>query len=119
LSVLDPIPPVGHYQDAGLRFYVSRRQLELHSIEIRDRSLAMSGSGTLSLPAKNLNVTLVVGEPTDKSSPLTAIPEFIQGALQELVEIRIVGDPARPRVEARPLRGLDEAVRILTESRKG
>ncbi|UCG32515.1 MAG: hypothetical protein JSU68_12720 [Phycisphaerales bacterium] len=119
LGALNPVPPVGDYQDAALRFYLSRRQLDLHSIEIRDRSLVMTGSGVMNLPANSLNVVLLVGEPTEEDSPFTALPEFIQGALRELVEIRIVGEPAQPDIQARPLRGLDEAVRILTESRKG
>lgn len=119
LGALNPVPPVGDYQDAALRFYLSRRQLDLHSIEIRDQNLVMTGSGVMSLPAKNLNIVLLVGEPTEENSPFTALPEFIQGALRELVEIRIVGEPAKPDVQARPLRGLDEALRILTETRKG
>jgi hypothetical protein len=119
LGALNPIPPVGDYQDAALRFYLSRHQLDLHTIEIRDQSLVMTGSGVMNLPAKTLNVVLLVGEPTEENSPFTALPEFIQGALRELVEIRIVGQAAKPDIQARPLRGLDGAVRILTETRKG
>ena len=72
----------------------------------------------ITLLGRTLNVVLLAGQPPERSTPLTALQEFVQGALQELVEIRIVGDLDNPSIQTRPLRGIDEALRIMTESRK-
>jgi hypothetical protein len=118
LRVLDPFPAVGDYQDAEITFFIDHREVNMQSIAIRDRFLVLTGTGTMSMGGSNVNVVLLAGEPPERSSPLTALQEFVQGALQELVEVRIVGDLDNPSIKTRPLRGIDEALRIMTESRK-
>ncbi len=118
LRVLEPIPATDDLQDAEITFFIDRREVNMQSIAIRDRFLVLTGTGTMSMGGSNVNVVLLAGAPPERSSPLTALQEFVQGALQELVEVRIVGDLDNPSIKTRPLRGIDEALRIMTESRK-
>ena len=117
LRVLDPIPTLGNDQDANMRFVIDHSRVDFQAISIRDRSLFLAGTGTMRLgEEKSLDVVLLAGDPPDRSTPLTVLEEFVQGALQELVEVRIKGTLDKPAIQSRPLRSLDRAIRTLTDT---
>lgn len=117
LRVLDPIPTLGNDQDANMRFVIDHSRVDFQAISIRDRSLFLAGTGTMRLgEEKSLDVVLLAGDPPDRSTPLTVLQEFVQGALQELVEVRIKGTLDKPAIQSRPLRSLDRAIRTLTDT---
>ncbi len=113
---LAPLPAPGPQQDAFARFFVTGGELILESMQVRDRNLLLSGGGKMNLANRNLDLVLVAGAPTpgEADTPITVMQEFLEGAARELVEVRIIGTLAEPQIEARPLRGIDQAIRVLS-----
>jgi len=103
-------------QRAGAKLSISGSRIVIDSLELRDASLWMLGSGKVELPQRRLDLTIVAARP--RSWPtLPFLTELLQGTLRELIEVRATGPLDDLRFEARPLRSVQSAMRILLSRR--
>jgi len=99
-------------QQARVKFFLQGDTLQLDRLEMRGGGLSILGVGTLGLDDDQLDITLLTAKPTEWPE-LPLITEFLQGATRELMEVRVEGSLAEPRVRGRPLRSVDSALRTL------
>ena len=86
--------------------------MNLQRIELSGKALSMVGVGRMHTRTGRMELTLISGSPRELPS-LPLLEELLEGASRELLEVRVTGSLDAPRVEARPLRSLDQTLRSL------
>ncbi len=111
------IPNNDPFDDARARFYVVGNRVELEDILLNADALTLVGSGSMSLPDRGLDLSLVSGD----VSALVDVPglaAFVEGASRELVALQVTGPLTHPTVKARPFRGINEEIKRLFKKKK-
>ena len=98
--------------EARIRFAWEGTSLRLERIDIRSRDLRLVGEGTWNLSTDSVRMTLWGARP-ERWPRLAVISDLLDTASQELVQYRVEGTLADPKVTAEPLRRLNEALRRL------
>ena len=97
---------------ARVRFRWDGGDILLERIDIRSKDLQLVGEGTWKLDTDALHLTLWGARP--ESWPrLSVISDWLETAGQELVQYRVEGTWADPKVSAEPLHKLNAALRRL------
>ncbi len=111
-------PPAQPASDAAdlvdLQFVWQGQVLNLTRVDLESRDLRLVGEGTWNLETDELSLTLVGAHP--RSAPrLGVVTDLLESAGQELMQYRVTGTLASPRVRAEPLHRLNEGLRKLLE----
>jgi hypothetical protein len=97
---------------AELRFAWEGSELKFTQVDLNTRDLRLIGDGTWNLRTNMLDLTLVGVNPKD-APRIGLLTDLAELAGRELVQYRVVGDAARPKVSIEPLHGLTGTVRDL------
>ncbi|HUW85049.1 MAG TPA: hypothetical protein VMZ31_19890 [Phycisphaerae bacterium] len=111
-------PPTETLDDAFARFFLQGRTLSFEQIDLRGRGLLLYGTGSMLLPEQYLDLT-VVAATLEGMQRVPVLSELLEGAVRELVEVKIGGTVSQPRFEVSPLRSLGAALRTLFGSSAG
>lgn len=118
LNVLTFVEPEGQrQQEASAEFFLTQGRAEIKDIVLRDPGLAMIGSGSMDLDSKSLDVTLIAGNP-QRSTTIPVLTELLEGTGREIVEVQVKGPPGDAVIQARPLRGVSDAIETLIQPKK-
>jgi len=111
------VPDEDVFEDARAEFFIAGDRMQLRDISLRGSALGLVGSGSLSLPDQGVDLSFVnVGPRRWATIPL--LSDVIEGTSRELVELHVTGPLARPTVQARPFRGIQEEFERLFQRRK-
>jgi hypothetical protein len=102
-------PVEGDPQVAGLRFVWEGDTLRFTFVEIQTPELRFVGAGRWDLRSDALTMTLVAAPP----SRLGKLGDLLKGAGANLMQYRVTGTAAAPRVTVEPLRGISQALEQL------
>jgi len=99
-------------QRASVEMSIRGRRVVVDRLALRDSVMSMVGQGDIDLQHKRLNLVMVAAKPRSwPSVPLFG--EMLQGTVRELVEIRVSGPLGDLAFEARPLRSMQAALKLL------
>lgn len=97
---------------AQIRFRWEGGDISLERIDIRSKDLRLVGEGTWKLDGDAVHMTLWGARP-EHWPRLSVVSDWLESAGQELVQYRVEGTWAEPRVTAEPLHKLNAALRRL------
>jgi hypothetical protein len=99
------IPEEGAFQDCAFGFAIRGDRMFFNDIVLFGSALTLRGSGEMNIETTELDLDLDVYSPREalKIPLLTAL---LEGAAQQLAEIKVTGPAADPQITTRPLRGL-------------
>jgi hypothetical protein len=118
LNVLNLTMPLDQALDeARGEFFLLADRLQFQEIVLRGDTLALTGSGTMTLADRAVDWHLVNVSPNTWAR-VPVLAEFMEGASRELVELHITGPIAEPRVQARSFRALRDEFNRLFQKRK-
>lgn len=121
LSIFDVInwvePDDSAFHDVTMSMLIHGLQVEFEQIALEGRSIALVGTGTMTLPSQRLDLTFLTTSPRVLGR-VPLVSEILSGTLRELVEIRVSGTLNDPQVTAAPFRALEGTVRTLFEKRR-
>lgn len=105
--------PIGESVDqAVLRFVWRGSELTFSRVEIESRDLRLVGEGSWNMNTDRLSMTLLGAHPAD-APRLVVLSDLIELAGRELLQFRITGTAANPRVSAEPLHRITTPIRRL------
>jgi hypothetical protein len=97
---------------AELRFVWQGQLIRLTRVDIQSRDLRLVGEGTWSLDSDALDLTLVGAHP--RHWPRVAVlSDLLESARRDLVQYRVQGTMAAPRITVEPLYKLTDTLRAL------
>lgn len=100
------------FHDLSAEFFLEGPRIRIRDLALQGPSLAMMGSGSLQLPDRSLDLILVSTGPKEWGT-VPVLTELLKGASRELMEIRVRGPLDTPIIEARPFRGVSDAIETL------
>ncbi len=86
-------------------FFLQANHIQIKDLMLTGHSLSMMGSGTLRLPDKKLDLTLISATPR-KWGRLPVLTDLLEGTGRELMEVRVYGPIDNTAVKARPFQGV-------------
>jgi len=93
-------------------FYITGSELNLQPVEFRGDTLALSGSGTVSLPDRGLDLRLVVLR-NHRWLELSGLSSLVNRATRDLIGVRVTGSIRRPVVRMEPMNEWTDEIRQL------
>ncbi len=118
LNVLNiAVPNDGVIDEAHAGFYVMGNTVTFGDILLRGDSLILVGNGTMSIPDRGVDLTLV-NQGAGRLAGIPVVAELIEGATRELVELRVTGPLSHPNVRASPLHAITDELKQLFQKRK-
>ncbi|MGE0482332.1 MAG: hypothetical protein AB7Q17_17885 [Phycisphaerae bacterium] len=106
----------GHINEAldlaNIQFLWQGHEIQLTRVEILSRDLRLVGSGVWDLRSDRIELTLVGANPSHWPR-IAVLSDLVESAGQELLQYRVDGTLAQPRVTAEPLHSLTEPIRKL------
>jgi len=103
-QVLHLTPDENVFHDGWLRFFLSGQTVTFQRIDLQGRAVSFVGGGTMTLPGKKLDVTLLAGSPLRLQVPL--LTDILEGASREIMEVHLGGTVDKPNISPRPMRTL-------------
>lgn len=97
---------------AELRFVWEGEELKFSRVDIHSRDLRLIGMGRWNMRSDAISMTLLGATPED-APRLAVLTDLIETAGQELMQYRVEGTAAEPRVTVEPLHNLTEPLRKL------
>lgn len=97
---------------AELLFAWEGQEVKLSRIDIHSRDLRLIGMGDWNLRSDAIRMTLLGATPED-APRLSLLTDLLESAGQELIQYRIEGTAAKPRVTIEPLHNLTDPLRKL------
>ncbi|MCH8053899.1 MAG: AsmA-like C-terminal domain-containing protein, partial [Planctomycetes bacterium] len=99
------IPEEGAFQDCRFGFAIRGDRMFLNDIALYGSALTLRGSGEMNIETTELDLDLDVYSPR-KALKIPLLTALLEGAAQELAEVKVTGPAADPRITTRPLRGI-------------
>ena len=99
-------------EQAEVRFVWEGEELKLTRVDIHSRDLRLIGMGSWNMSSDAISLTLLGATPED-APRLFLLTDLLETAGQELLQYRVEGTAAEPRVTIEPLHNLTEPVRKL------
>jgi hypothetical protein len=99
-------------EQAEVRFVWEGEELQLTRVDIHSRDLRLIGAGSWNMPSDAISLTLLGATPED-APRLFPLTDLLETAGQELLQYRVEGTAAEPRVTIEPLHNLTEPLRQL------
>jgi hypothetical protein len=99
-------------EHAEVRFVWEGDELKLTRVDIHSRDLRLIGAGSWNLRSDAISLTLLGATPED-APRLFLLTDLLETAGQELMQYRVEGTRAKPRVTIEPLHNLTEPLRKL------
>lgn len=117
LSVLDiTASPTDTFDEATADFYIVGRKVSVRDIALRGGLLALVGSGVVALPDLVVDLRLV-NIPDQWWARLPLVAELMQGAVRELIQVRVTGPISQPTVRTDPVPRISDELRSLFQRR--
>jgi hypothetical protein len=114
LNYLNPTTPPDResFDRIRARFSIVEQYMRFEDILLTGPSLAFTGSGSLGLSDRYVNLRL---KPTRRESSIRIpfISEMLEGAARSLVGLRVTGPLSQPSVRAESLPGVNDTMRSL------
>jgi hypothetical protein len=110
-QVLNLTPDENVFHDGWLKFYMTRSTLTLQKIDLQGKAMSFIGGGRMDLDTGELDVVLLAGSPVRITVPF--LTEILEGASREVMEVRIRGTVAQPKIKPQPLKSLKRALETL------
>jgi hypothetical protein len=118
LTVLNlSIPDQDAFENVRAEFLVVGNHVHVNDIELRGSGLALSGSGSVSLPDWGVDLNLINVTP-HRWARIPVLADLVEGAAGELVELHVTGPLFQPTVRAVPFRAVREELNQLFKKRK-
>ena len=111
------VPPEKAFEAAQAEFFLLGNRVQLRDIVLKGSALTLLGYGSMTLPDRGVDLSLV-HVPGGRWANVPILSELLRGASRELIELHVVGPIARPRVRARPFRGIREEFQRLFQKRE-
>jgi hypothetical protein len=108
--------PTESFNEATADFYIVGRKVTLRDIIVRGGVLALIGSGALTLPDLAVDLRLI-NVPDQWWAKLPGVSQIMQGAVRELVQVRVTGPVSQPNVRTEPVPRITEELRSLFQRR--
>ncbi len=99
------IPEEGAFQDCKIDFAIRGDRMFLNDIALYGSTLTLRGSGEMNIETTELDLDLDVYSPR-KALKIPLLTALLEGAAQELAEVKVTGPAADPRITTRPLGGI-------------
>jgi hypothetical protein len=116
-QVLNFTPDENVFHDGWMKYYLTQDTLTIEQVDLQGRALSLLGSGKMTLPGKELDVTLLARSPMRIHVPL--LTELLEGASRELMEVHVTGTLNKPNIRPKPLRSLGNALKLLFPKKPG
>ena len=107
------VPQEDAFQTARAEFFVDGDQLRFSHFELHGSALELTGTGTLSIPDRGLDLVLYSVSP--RKTPISAV---ITPISREVLELHVTGSLADPKIQKRFLPGVTEEIRQLFKKRE-
>ncbi len=98
-------------------FFIVGNRVQLEDIVLRGSALSLVGSGSMTLPDRAVDLSLVNVSP-HRWARVPVLAEFVEGASPELVELHVTGPLSQPTVRVRPFRAISEEFKRLFQKKK-
>ncbi len=85
-------------QQAGIRYNIDGQTLQLETMDLRGKTSAMQGSGTVDFKSKQVQMTLYVVNQAADSVPIFG--QLLKGAREDFMQVRVRGTIQEPKVGA-------------------
>ena len=103
--------PIGEdVERAELRFVWEGSELKFSRVDIHSRDLRLVGTGRWDMHSDAISMTLLGATPED-APRLFLLTDLLESAGQELLQYRVEGTAAEPRVTVEPLHNLTQPLR--------
>lgn len=110
-QVLNLTPDENVFHDGWLQFFLQDDTITFEKIDLQGRAMSFVGRGTMTLPRRELDVTLLAGSPLRLRVPL--LTDLLEGASREVMEVKIGGTLSDPKIRPRPMRSLVAILEFL------
>lgn len=108
LNVLNlSLPEEDAFHTVEGRFDLVGSEVRFNQLVLRGSAMALAGFGRLNLKDMSVDLRFVSVSPHEWAR-IPVLSELLEGAVRELVEIRVGGNLRKPRVQAVPFRGLEQ-----------
>jgi len=110
-QVLNLTPDENVFHDGWLKFFLNDDTLTLQKIDLQGKAMSFVGGGRMDLDTGELDVTLLAGSPVRIRLPI--LTDLVEAASREIMEVRIKGTAANPRIIPQPLKSLSRALETI------
>jgi len=110
-QVLNLTPDENVFHDGWLKFFLNDDTLTLQKIDLQGKAMSFVGGGRMDLNTGDLDVTLLAGSPVRIRLPI--LTDLVEAASREIMEVRIKGTAANPRIIPQPLKSLSRALETI------
>lgn len=110
-QVLNLTPDENVFHDGWLKFFLNEDMLTLQKIDLQGKAMSFVGGGRMDLNTGELDVTLLAGSPVRIRLPI--LTDLVEAASREIMEVRIKGTAANPRIIPQPLKSLSRALETI------
>lgn len=110
-QVLNLTPDENVFHDGWLKFFLNDDTLTLQKIDLQGKAMSFVGGGRMDLNSGELDVTLLAGSPVRIRLPI--LTDLVEAASREIMEVRIKGTAAHPRIIPQPLKSLSRALETI------
>jgi len=110
-QVLNLTPDENVFHDGWLKFFLNEDTLTLQKIDLQGKAMSFVGGGRMDLNTGELDVTLLAGSPVRIRLPI--LTDLVEAASREIMEVRIRGTAANPRIIPQPLKSLSRALETI------
>ncbi len=110
-QVLNLTPDENVFHDGWLKFFLNEDTLTLQKIDLQGKAMSFVGGGRMDLNTGELDVTLLAGSPVRIRLPI--LTDLVEAASREIMEVRIKGTAANPRIIPQPLKSLSRALETI------
>ena len=110
-QVLNLTPDENVFHDGWLKFFLNDDTLTLQKIDLQGKAMSFVGGGRMDLNTGELDITLLAGSPVRIRLPI--LTDLVEAASREIMEVRIKGTAANPRIIPQPLKSLSRALETI------
>jgi hypothetical protein len=103
-QALQLAPDDNAFDEADVKYFLSGRTMRLSRVDLRGHAISLLGAGTMDMQSRRLELTLAAATPAALRVPI--VTQLLENAGRELVEVRVRGTPASPRITTQPLRSM-------------
>ncbi|MDY6914531.1 MAG: AsmA-like C-terminal region-containing protein [Planctomycetota bacterium] len=114
------LPSDSAFTEGQLTYYLRRNKLIFREIHLTGPALSIVGSGSMDMKTERLNLTFLTGPPGKLPRMRSLADGLLKSIIREIMEIRVTGSLAKPRMRTVTLRSLEDVIgRLLRPGQSG
>ena len=107
------LPGNAAFQSGEIHYTLRGDTLYLREIVLTGKALSVVGSGTINLKTDAINLTFLTGPPGKLPRLGEIAGDILRAIAGELIEIRVTGTTANPKMTPMPLRSINALIKTL------